>query len=1386
MTTHRSLLSPSLTAALCALLLLGCPDVPERPASWADEDSWIALSDDGDADEGPDGDGYIPLSIESVFANFDEAEGGERVTITGGGFEPGMIVSFGEVQAGFALALDDERLNVDVPAHPPGLVDITVEREDGERATLTKAFLYRHPFVIAEVTPVEGLISGGQAMTVTGEQFTPQTRILVGGRQLIDQVFVDPSTITGRVPSRRKGWHGSVDVVASDGFEQRTLVDAFRYHDNVEITWMSPNSGGREGGTFLSLYGTGLGADTVVRIGGVVAEMVQSGEGDVLIARTPPGLPGSVDVELSTPRETLTLRDAFAYTATDQDVDYALVSGWPGVASVQGGTQVALTVTGLGAGITVQAVSATINGVAANVLEVRPSEALVVLSVPPGDPGPAEVVLTSPSGELTSSEILRYEIALQVIEFSPGVVAPETPTEIVFSGMGFDQDTEVFIEGEAATVLSVSPLNIRVLTPHASPGRADVLFRSGDKRLRLPGGLACRKLEDPRVLAIATIDGAKAGGRVLRVYGEGFASLSSPPEILIEGEAMPDVEIVDDAELRFHAPAGPVGIVSVDVGELGLMAMSYERFDPTITYGGTWGGPMREALNVTVLDMYTGAPVEGAFVTLWDESDTPYQGLTDEKGEITLSAPQMRAPQMATASKELYTTASVVDFDAKNVTLLLLPLTSAPPSPGGGGLGPEELPNGTLSGEVVALDKFMLPPPGECDPKRESGAIAADSDLCKPCDTDADCVDPGARCITLGEEGARCTTACSTEDDCPEDFMCTSVGGGAVQCVPRPGDKGIWCGTTIEDVFQRDLTEFGGFSADPSTYTFEASPGEHAVVCLGGFTNPDTGVFKPVLMGVRRHVFAMPGDFVGQQDLVLDIPLNRTLRMRLDDPPMGPGEMNQHQLDVFLDLGPDGVFPMPQRVIGEDLDQIIELPGFPAAFEESLYDASYTIYASATFPEIGDIPSSSGSYTLHKDITAVHDDAVFEIFEQGARMTSTGIDHNVRAMDGDGENWAWAVGDEGKILAYNGTWWGLQQAPIDEDLHGVYVRSTVDVWALGDRGTVVHWDGLTWQAITPPEELATANWSAIAGHEDGTLWLTGDQGVYSIRDEVWSEVDVGAGVPKGALTAIWVAGPDEVWFVGKGGLIRQVLDGQAKALDIPGDDLYAIDGGAEEVWAVGADGRIVRYHNDVWFDYLPLTQRDLHAVHAPDAQTAWVTGDAGTVLRWDGERWDTHTQVEHVDLRGVYRTADGRVLAGGMHMLVIGPFLRTPQPVNPQESLTLRDLVDLTNLGGLGGLSDMTLEWFIEESHPASFTYLQLTEMQGFPFWILMVEGERNTVPLPDLMAMRGLMPLWPGPGFMRFVRVYKPDFDMNDYDNSVLSPFYWRSWATHDISVFW
>ena len=86
MARHRSRLSLWLSTLWLAALLAACPNIPEAPSTWADEDTWIdpyaeALDTDAPAD------GFVALSLERIFASTDESSGGARVTIVGTGFE---------------------------------------------------------------------------------------------------------------------------------------------------------------------------------------------------------------------------------------------------------------------------------------------------------------------------------------------------------------------------------------------------------------------------------------------------------------------------------------------------------------------------------------------------------------------------------------------------------------------------------------------------------------------------------------------------------------------------------------------------------------------------------------------------------------------------------------------------------------------------------------------------------------------------------------------------------------------------------------------------------------------------------------------------------------------------------------------------------------------------------------------------------------------------------------------------------------------------------------------------------------------------------------------------------------------------------------------------
>ncbi|MCC6620175.1 MAG: IPT/TIG domain-containing protein [Deltaproteobacteria bacterium] len=1368
-------LAPCLVSGLFAgALLAGCPDLPDSTVG----DTTVA-----------DGETFVPLSLTRVYENVGAPEGGERVAIFGTGFVPGATVVFGDVAGDNVLVLDDGQLNVTVPTQAAGLVDVVVNLPDGQSATLDDGYLYRGPLELVSIEPTVSAIAGGVEVVVRGKGFTKGTRVLVGGRLLEGAERLDDETIRGRVPARLRAEAGPVDVIATNGFEQRILTRGFEYLRPLDIEGIDPVAGPAAGGTTVWLRGGGFDEDVAVFFGDVPAEIVTVEPGGVVIeVRAPPGRHGIVDVSATRGLEAATLRQAWFYVDPDNVDGGALWTGHavPPTGPVAGGNLVMISAVGL---VGTGGVTARFGSVPADVVDVSPERSLVVVRAPATerDP-PAQVDLVIGQHGVEAGAIpYLYDEALSVSAVAPDFTSTDGGT-VNLVGEGLSREAVVTVGGKPATVKGLDDGRLTIAVPGGSPGRVDVEVVIGARRVRVPGGLEYRSAVS-EMWAVDPGEGAQAGGRIMRLFGEGFRQAMPEPRFTAGAGAEDalELELVDDHLVVFRLPRGDEGNVNVKASGYGTLAMALRYFDPARRYGGTSGGTIPEALNVSVVDYVTGKGVPNAFVILWDDLDTPYQGLTDDRGQITFSDIAFGPNQMVTAGADNHTTATVCDFDARDVTLRLISLQPAQPGGGGGGGGPQPLPDSTLEGRVTGIDKYIVAEPGSCEARLVKNP---DDILCQPCNSDAECGGGEDRCTPLGDQGSRCTTACESDVDCPAGYACAGVSFGQVQCIPDAGRRSARCQTTVPDVFTAVTVPLTPTDAD-ARYRITTQPGEYAVVCLGGWEDSVSGEFVPSVMGVRRHVFAQSETVVADQDIELDIPLARDLRIRLDGAPVGRRETELHTVQVFVNLGSDGVFLMPSE--GRGIDQnVFELERFPVEFAESLYDASFTVWATAIADAPPESQTGEGSFVHHDRITRVYSDAVFELdFEapvegSAAQHRRTGIAESVRAVHGPGAPGAlperlWAVGDSGHVIAWDGTFWAIQQTPTENRLNGVWAAAADDVWAVGDRATIVRWDGLRWLPVPMPADLsvATLDWWGVEGDGAGGLWLWGSHGVWrrtlatGEAGEVVSVTAIGAELTPGSVEDVFMSRPDEAWLVGKGGLIRRwraSAPTQLERWDVAGADLHAVHGAqADRVWAVGEEGRVLRWDGVVWFELLPQTARGLWDVFATGPDEAWAVGDAGEVHVWDGTRWTLEETIEHADLRGIRKTAGGKLFTAGLATLVIGPFMQMPRPSNPTVT---------------GALLDLRLRWLTDPGYDAALNWLEMKHPSGFPFWRIFANGPRKDVPLPDLTAAWGLQPLWPGENMLEVWRVYVPDFDMGSWDETILSPYRWRSWAVRAIAL--
>ncbi|MBI5485984.1 MAG: IPT/TIG domain-containing protein [Deltaproteobacteria bacterium] len=529
-----------------------------------------------------------------------------------------------------------------------------------------------------------------------------------------------------------------------------------------------------------------------------------------------------------------------------------------------------------------------------------------------GDAEPGDVPEVGEIGEEDGEE----EAAID--PFAVTAVRPDHGTfqggsTVIVRGRGFVEGAIVYFDDRMVQLPDTTVLNdneIAVVTPAGPVGPVEVRVEQGDENAALADGFTYDAFGiDPR-------SGSVAGGTFVTLIGSG-TGWEDGDSVLIDGHAASDVTVVSAETITCRTPSGSIGPADVTVrGAVTDMTARgiYGYFSSTDpTSGGLGGDPIggpgtRDevcpgegggakggwksvgTLNVTVLNWMTMDPVEEAFVMLGTDAGTTYQGLTDVRGMIVFSGPDLSGRQTVTAAKDGFESTTIERFDATDVTIFLLPIPDPEPGP----LPPGRL-GATISGELIfeSAGEFargpwdIVPPPG---PGEQKAAYVY-------------------------------VTSWDIWNAPPPSYY-----GGADYRVTEE-DPGIY-----------------GYS-----YSVFARPGTVAVVALAGLERISDGAFTPYGMGVARHIITGPGDVIDGVDVYVVHPLDVPLEIEVVDPPevTPAGAPNTYRIDVFLDLGGDGVFWSPQKSrYVSDVSRPVLFPAWVAPNGE-LADATYTVVAGA-------------------------------------------------------------------------------------------------------------------------------------------------------------------------------------------------------------------------------------------------------------------------------------------------------------------------------------------------------------------------------------------------------------------------------------------------------
>lgn len=491
-------------------------------------------------------------------------------------------------------------------------------------------------------------------------------------------------------------------------------------------------------------------------------------------------------------------------------------------------------------------------------------------------------------------------------------------TRAIIRGQGFRESDEVWIGGRLVLGQTfIDSRRFEILTPPGDPGLATIEIRRG-------GAVGAERANAFTFDAIA-IDppgGSVAGGTFFTLTGFGTDFVDGTV-VTIDGLPASAITVQNGQRLTGFAPPGVAGDADVVVR---TPADQY-RADRGYTYfttgdpfgGGLSGGPVAGTLNVVVLDQWTKNGIPGAFVAVGDPNTTVHRGTTDALGQITFSGADLIGPQTVTAWAADHEVGSFHCFDAANVTLWLRsPIP--PPSQG--------------------------PPPVGTEGSRIRGHVMF-----------GEGVGQGSPFWNLVPEPRSPTEV---------KRIYVTAASGSLTGAPSPPLAAI------------------DYSFDPTRlawpYEINARPGALAVVAVAGLYDPARDPegrgapgFEPFAVGLARGVLVGPGEDKTGVDIIVNVPLDSALRVRLAAPPPldTPDQRGPTTLifrggadlggEGLVHFGKHGLTPPPAGLqAGEtrfpDGATALTVSGVPA-LAASLADGSYAMSVGA-YTEGGGAPYS--------------------------------------------------------------------------------------------------------------------------------------------------------------------------------------------------------------------------------------------------------------------------------------------------------------------------------------------------------------------------------------------------------------------------------------------
>jgi hypothetical protein len=447
------------------------------------------------------------------------------VTINGSGFTQYAVVRFANNKATNLSFTTSSKITVTSPAGT-GVVGLTVTLPNGTQGSIKSAYTYSLPPSVTGVSPNSGSLSGGNSVTITGQNFRAGAKVSFGGTASTNVVFTNGSTLSATVPGRANAGSVAVTETNPDG-QTASLNNGYSYVSSnpPTITSLNPVRGTAAGGTSVTIAGTNFLSGATVTFGGVAAAQVTVSSSTQIVAVTPAdgnSSGGPVPVVVTNPGG-MNATNSFDYVGSQ-----AVTSVNPTTGPAAGG--IAVDVYGSGFVPTTQILFGATNSASVTLI----NSTHINCTLPSGTGTVNVSAFTPGAGTGSLPNAFTYVEPLAITSVSPNIGPAVGGNQVTINGTGFVSGATVSFGSASAVPATFTNSTTLTAVPAGAKAGVDPVTVTNPDNSTTTLQNAYTFTNGPSVWTITPNSGSELGGQTITLSG---ANLSTVSQVLFGSAA---------------------------------------------------------------------------------------------------------------------------------------------------------------------------------------------------------------------------------------------------------------------------------------------------------------------------------------------------------------------------------------------------------------------------------------------------------------------------------------------------------------------------------------------------------------------------------------------------------------------------------------------------------------------------------------------------------------------------------------------------------------------------------------------------------------------------------------------------------------------------------